>query len=90
MAARHDADSHSTAQPCGPPARDVSLIEPRRQHREFQMKQEAVKVLFRLPKDMKAWLEEQAELNWTSQNAEAIRAIRSRMEAESQQKVAAG
>ena len=44
--------------------------------------QQAVKVLFRLPKEMKAWLEQEAVRNWTSQNAEAIRAIRFRMETE--------
>jgi hypothetical protein len=46
------------------------------------MKQQAVKVLIRMPKDMKAWLEQQAERNWTSQNGEVIKAIRSRMESE--------
>ena len=52
--------------------------------------QQAVKVLFRLPKEMKAWLEQEAARNWTSQNAEAIRAIRSRMESEQRPERAAG
>jgi hypothetical protein len=48
--------------------------------------QQAVKVLFRLPKEMKAWLEQEAVRNWTSQNAEAIRAIRFRMETEQRER----
>lgn len=34
----------------------------------------------RFPKDVKAWIEEQAQLNGSSQNSEVIRAIRDRME----------
>ena len=34
----------------------------------------------RLPADVKAWLEEQAEKNSSSQNSEIIRAIRAAME----------
>ena len=34
----------------------------------------------RLPEDLKAWLETEAERNGASQNSEAIRAIRERME----------
>jgi hypothetical protein len=36
----------------------------------------------RLPPDAKRWLEQEAERNWTSQNSEIIRAIRSMMGAE--------
>jgi hypothetical protein len=50
--------------------------------REFRMKQQAVKVLFRIPQDLKLWLEKEAARNWTSQNAEVIRSIRARMESE--------
>lgn len=34
----------------------------------------------RFPRDVKAWVEEQAHLNGSSQNSEVIRAIRERME----------
>ncbi|MBZ0124100.1 MAG: Arc family DNA-binding protein [Roseovarius sp.] len=34
----------------------------------------------RLPDKVKAWIEEQAHLNGSSQNSEVIRAIRERME----------
>jgi predicted HicB family RNase H-like nuclease len=44
------------------------------------MKQQAIKFLFRMPEDVSAWLKHEAERNWTSQNAEIIRAIRSRMD----------
>jgi hypothetical protein len=44
--------------------------------------QEAAKVLVRLPLDMKTWIEQQAVRNWTSQNSEIIRAIRSHIESE--------
>jgi len=46
------------------------------------MKQQAIKVMVCIPQDMKSWLEQEAERNWTSQNAEVIRAIRSRMDQE--------
>jgi hypothetical protein len=47
------------------------------------MKQEAaVKILARVPPDVKTWLEQQARRNWTSQNAELIRAVRSMIESE--------
>jgi hypothetical protein len=46
------------------------------------MKQQSVRIPLRLPPDMKSWLEQEAERNFTSQNAEIVRAIRSRMEAE--------
>jgi Arc/MetJ-type ribon-helix-helix transcriptional regulator len=34
----------------------------------------------RFPRDIKAWIEEQAEKNGSSQNSEVIRALRDRME----------
>lgn len=34
----------------------------------------------RLPEDVKAWVERQAEMNKSSQNSEIIRAIRERMQ----------
>ena len=47
------------------------------------VKQEhGIKVLIRIPQEMKSWLEEEAKRNWTSQNAEVIRAIRSRIDSE--------
>jgi Arc-like DNA binding domain len=33
----------------------------------------------RLPPDVKGWLEQEAERNWTSQNSEIIRAVRTVM-----------
>jgi Arc-like DNA binding domain len=33
----------------------------------------------RLPPDVKGWLEQEAERNWTSQNSEIIRAVRTMM-----------
>lgn len=37
-------------------------------------------IVMRLPQDVKAWLQAQAELHGSSQNSEAIRAIRERMD----------
>lgn len=45
-------------------------------------KSEAVRVMARLPQEQKLWIEQQAERNLTSQNAEIVRAIRLRMDAE--------
>jgi hypothetical protein len=42
----------------------------------------------RLPPDVKGWLEQEAARNWTSQNSEIIRAVRSRMDTEPPKKVA--
>jgi hypothetical protein len=53
-------------------------------------KSEAVRVMARLPQEQKLWIEEQAERNFTSQNAEIVRAIRSRMESLQQPERAAG
>ncbi|GAB1379914.1 hypothetical protein MASR1M49_27600 [Pararhodobacter aggregans] len=41
----------------------------------------AVQVGIRFPADMKAWLEDQAKLNRSSQNSEVIRSVRERMKA---------
>jgi hypothetical protein len=37
-------------------------------------------MFIRVPSDLKAWLSQQSELHGSSQNSEAIRAIRERME----------
>jgi Arc-like DNA binding domain len=46
------------------------------------LKNEAEKILLRVPDEIKIWVKQQAELNWTSMNAEIIRCIRTRMESE--------
>ncbi len=38
-----------------------------------------VQVGIRFPADMKAWLEDQARLNRSSQNSEVVRSVRERM-----------
>jgi hypothetical protein len=43
---------------------------------------EGERVLVRMPRDMKAWIEREAERNGASQNSEIVRAIRARMDAE--------
>lgn len=43
-------------------------------------KSEAERVLVRMPRDMKAWIEREAERNGASQNSEIVRAIRARMD----------
>ena len=43
---------------------------------------DAVKILVRLPADVKKWLEGQAAYNLSSQSSEVVRALRSRMESE--------
>lgn len=40
-----------------------------------------VQVGIRFPADMKAWLEDQARLNKSSQNSEVVRSVRERMKA---------
>jgi hypothetical protein len=42
-------------------------------------KNEAERVLVRLPRELKAWIEREAARNGASQNSEIIRAIRNRM-----------
>jgi predicted transcriptional regulator len=54
------------------------------------MKQRAIKVLIRVPEDVKKWLEREAERNLSSQSSEAVRALRARMESEQQQRAAVG
>jgi predicted HicB family RNase H-like nuclease len=56
----------------------------------MKREQEAIKVLFRLPPELKKWLAEEAARNWTSANAEAIRAIRQLKKSEERQRAAAG
>jgi hypothetical protein len=46
------------------------------------LKNEAAKMLLRLPHELKNWIAQRAQDNWTSQNAEVIRALRSQMESE--------
>lgn len=43
-------------------------------------KDEAERVLVRLPRDVKAWIEHEAARNGASQNSEIVRAIRARMD----------
>jgi hypothetical protein len=51
-------------------------------HKVIGKQQDNAKVLVRLPLELKTWLEQESMRNWTSQNAEIIRAIRSTMESE--------
>ena len=53
-------------------------------------KRDVIRVMLRLPPEQKMFIEQQAELNLTSMNAEIVRSIRSRMESEQQQSVAVG
>jgi hypothetical protein len=46
------------------------------------------RTLFRMPKDIKAWIDREAALNGSSQNSEIIRSIRFRMDAEQSKKAA--
>jgi predicted HicB family RNase H-like nuclease len=43
-------------------------------------KEEADRLLVRLPRDVKAWIQREAARNGASQNSEIIRSIRARME----------
>jgi hypothetical protein len=43
-----------------------------------------VKVLVRVPQDLKSWIEREAERNLSSQNSEIVRSLRYRMESESE------
>lgn len=51
------------------------------------MKQEqaVTKMLIRMPQDLKTWLEREAARNLSSQGSEIVRALRYRMESESEQ-----
>jgi Arc-like DNA binding dprotein len=46
----------------------------------MMQKQEYASVLVRLPKTMKAWIEQEAQRNGASQNSEIVRSIRARMD----------
>ena len=46
------------------------------------MKPEQKQMQVRLPADAKAWIEDQAVVNASSQNSEVVRSIRERMERE--------
>jgi hypothetical protein len=50
-------------------------------------KQDFAPILVRLPRDIKAWIEQQAARNGASQNSEIIRCIRSRMDKNHPEKV---
>jgi hypothetical protein len=41
---------------------------------------EGERVLVRMPREMKAWIEREAQRNGASQNSEIVRAIRARMD----------
>ena len=56
----------------------------------MSVKSEAVRVMARLPQEVKFWLEEQAERNFTSQNAEIVKAIRSHIQSERRAEKAVG
>ena len=58
----------------------MTIIE--RKNSSHYARNEGARLMLRLPPELKGWLEQEAERNWTSQNAEIIRAIRARMEAE--------
>jgi Arc/MetJ-type ribon-helix-helix transcriptional regulator len=51
---------------------------------------QTVKMLVRLPCDVKEWLERQAERNLSPQSSEVVRALRCKMESEKQPEKAAG
>jgi hypothetical protein len=53
------------------------------------LRPEAISMLVHLPLDTKPWLEQQAELNRSTQNSEIIRAVRAKMD-QDQSKRAAG
>jgi hypothetical protein len=50
----------------------------------MKTKQEGARVTINMPIDLKACLEQMAELHWISVNAAAIRVMRSGMQAEQQ------
>jgi len=51
-------------------------------------KDQAQRVLVRLPREIKSWIEREAERNCASQNSEIIRALRARMDAQQPEKAA--
>lgn len=44
------------------------------------IKKKMPQMVVRLPEDLKAWVEEQSERNFSSQNSEIVRAVRDRKE----------
>jgi hypothetical protein len=54
------------------------------------MQPQVAKMLIKVPTDVKAWLEQQAARNISSQNAEIIRSVRALMDQEREQEKAAG
>ncbi len=50
------------------------------------MTEKIAKLLVRIPADIKPWLEREAERNFSSQASEIVRALRSRFEAETEQR----
>jgi hypothetical protein len=54
------------------------------------LKNEADKILLRVPNEIKVWLKQESGRNWTSMNAEIIRSIRSRMESQQRPERAVG
>ena len=52
------------------------------------LKNEADKILLRVPNEIKVWLKQESGRNWTSMNAEIIRCIRSKMDNEQQARLA--
>jgi metal-responsive CopG/Arc/MetJ family transcriptional regulator len=53
-------------------------------------KSDAQRVLVRLPEDVKAFLDREAERNFASRNSEIIRSVRTRMDTEQQRERATG
>jgi len=53
-------------------------------------KNDVQRFLVRLPEDVKAFLDREAERNYASRNSEIIRSIRARMAIEQQEKRAVG
>lgn len=53
-------------------------------------KEDAERLMVRLPRDVKAWLLQEAARNGASQNSEIIRSIRARMDSRQQPERAAG
>ncbi len=51
-------------------------------------KEDAERLMVRLPKEVKAWLLQEANRNGASQNSEIIRCIRARMDSERSQRAA--
>lgn len=48
--------------------------------KQTQKSRELPKIIVRLPEDVKAWIEEQANYHQSNQTSEIVRALRERME----------